>query len=320
MVEFAWPAALGLVVAPLLVRWFLPVAERSERALFVPNVTEFRFAGASSGLAGRSRRWLILMVMFLSWILLVAAIARPQYVGQPTAIPTSGRDLMLAIDVSGSMGVEDMYDDAKRETRLDAVKRVAAEFIDRREGDRVGLIVFGTQPYLYVPLTFDRKTVGEMLDTLEHRIAGGRTTIGNTIGLAIHHLKERPDGDRVVVLLTDGAHNEGDLSPSQAASLASSFGVRIHTIGVGSSSTTFFSSLSLDEASLRHIAATTGGTYFRASDPDMLEDVYAEISRLEPVQQDPETFRPIQSLLHWPLGLAIAGFLTAIGLSMRNYA
>ena len=320
MLEFQWPAAFALVIAPFLIRWLTPVAESQARALFVPQAWLFRFDGAGGRFLGRSRDWFGTLILLSCWGLLITALARPQFVGEPTQIPTSGRDLMLAIDVSGSMDTEDMKMGNRRYSRLDAVKVVASQFIEDRKGDRVGLIVFGTRPYLYVPLTFDLRTVGSMLSTLEHRIAGGRTTIGNTIGLAITHLKERPDGDRVLILLTDGAHNQGELSPRQAAELAASFGVRIHTIGVGTTVRGFFRSSSLDESTLKAIAATTGGKYFKANDSEVLQQVYAEISRLEPVEQDPETFRPVQSLLHWPLGLAIFLFLALLSISSRSRA
>lgn len=321
MLEFQWPAAFALVIAPFLIRWLTPAAESQARALFVPQAWLFRFDGGAGGrFLGRSRDWFGTLILLLCWGLLITALARPQFVGEPTQIPTSGRDLMLAIDVSGSMDTEDMKMGNRRHTRLDAVKAVASQFVEDRKGDRVGLIVFGTRPYLYVPLTFDLRTVGSMLSTLEHRIAGGRTTIGNTIGLAITHLKERPDGDRVLILLTDGAHNQGELTPRQAAELAASFGVRIHTIGVGTTVRGFFSSSSLDEPTLKAVAATTGGKYFKADDSEVLQQVYAEISRLEPVEQDPETYRPVQSLLHWPLGLAIFLFLALLSISSRSRA
>ena len=320
MLEFAWPVAFALLVVPFFVRWLVPAAERQERALVVPQVWLFRFDGAGAGLLGKPAAWFGTLALFLCWGLLTAALARPQFVGEPTEIPTSGRDLMLAIDVSGSMGTEDMKMGNRRFTRLDTVKAVGAQFIEDRTGDRVGLIVFGTRPYLYVPLTFDLRTVGEMLSTLESRVAGGRTTIGNTIGLAITHLKERPDGDRVLILLTDGAHNQGELSPRQAAELAASFGVRIHTIGVGKTVKGFYSSSSLDEPTLKEISAITGGEYFEASDSEVLQQVYAEISQLEPVEQDPEVYRPVQSLIHWPLGLAIVLFLAVLSISSRSHA
>jgi Ca-activated chloride channel family protein len=229
-------------------------------------------------------------------------------------LPTSGRDLMLAVDISGSMKIPDFSVNGREVTRLEVVKTAAGEFIGRRIGDRVGLIVFGSQAYLQTPLTFDRDTVKSMLSETEIGLAGKETAIGDAIGLAVKRLKEQPSGSRVLVLLTDGANTAGEVSPVQAAALAKEQGIRIYTIGVGADRMevpSFFGtqtvnpSRDLDEDILRQLAHNTGGLYLRAKDTAGLTRVYEELDRLEPATTDTELFRPIAELFIWPLGLAL---------------
>jgi Ca-activated chloride channel family protein len=259
-----------------------------------------------------SSTWL--WVSMVIWLLLVLAAARPQWIGEPVGLPTSGRDLMLAVDISGSMEIPDFSINGQEVTRLEVVKRAAAEFIARRTGDRVGLIVFGSQAYVQTPLTFDRETVSTMLQETEIGLAGKDTAIGDAIGLAIKRLKERPADSRVLVLLTDGANTAGEISPKQAGDLAKAHGLRIYTIGVGADhmevdslfgSQTVNPSRDLDEDTLRHLAQSTGGLYLRAKNTEALAKVYAELDRLEPASTDTELFRPRTELFIWPLGLAL---------------
>jgi Ca-activated chloride channel family protein len=248
------------------------------------------------------------------WLALLVAAARPQWIGEPVGLPTSGRDLMLAVDISGSMKIPDFSVNGREVTRLEVVKTAAGEFIGRRIGDRVGLIVFGSQAYLQTPLTFDRDTVKSMLSETEIGLAGKETAIGDAIGLAVKRLKEQPSGSRVLVLLTDGANTAGEVSPVQAAALAKEQGIRIYTIGVGADRMevpSFFGtqtvnpSRDLDEDILRQLAHNTGGLYLRAKDTAGLTRVYEELDRLEPATTDTELFRPIAELFIWPLGLAL---------------
>ena len=223
---------------------------------------------------------------------------------------------MLAVDISGSMGTEDMELGGQLVDRLAVVKRVVADFIGARQGDRLGLILFGTNAYLQAPLTFDLQTVDRLLSEAPVGIAGGKTAIGDAIGLAVKRLRQRPDGDRVLILLTDGANNVGEVAPVKAAELAAGEGIRIYTIGVGADELRMPSifgafgsrlvnpSADLDEDTLTRIAENTGGRYFRARDTEGLAEVYAIIDALEPVEQDPETYRPIAALYYWPMGCA----------------
>ena len=305
MIEFAWPFAALLLPMPLIV-WALPAVKGSDAtALSVPSLAPYQDQSQTRPHQGHWP-W----TLFLCWALLVAGIARPEWVGEPRPLPTAGRDLLLAVDISGSMGDDDMVWESRRVTRIDLVKRLLSEFIAAREGDRVGLILFGTRPYVQAPLTFDRETVATLLSEAPLGIAGGRTAIGDAIGLAVKHLLDRPAESRVLVLLTDGASNTGELTPKRAAEIAADAGIRVHTIGFAGAGTDFFgrlrslSSSELDEQSLREVAETTGGQYFRAAAGDELQRVYAQIDQLEPTEQDPDTVRPVISYAYVPIGLA----------------
>ena len=327
MIEWVWPYVLLLAPLPALLRWlWRPLANR-QAALTVPDVSTFRLQ-TESALTGRTRRlnWRPAL-LWLAWLALLAAAARPQWTGEPVTLPTTGRDLMLAVDISGSMGTEDMQLADQLVDRLTVVKQVVADFVAARQGDRVGLILFGTNAYLQAPLTFDLASVERLLNEAPVGIAGGKTAIGDAIGLAVKRLRTRPDGDRVLILLTDGANNVGEVAPAKAAELAAAEAIRIYTIGVGAEqmrmpgifgtlgSRLINPSAELDEDTLTAIANVTGGRYFRARNTAKLLEIYAIIDALEAIEQDPETYRPISALYFWPLGLAwvlICGLLLPI--------
>ncbi len=315
MIEWLWPWVFLLLPLPILARLLLPSRQLAAAALHVPEVAPFtqpRYA-ASQRRALRPPWACILLA--LAWSLFVTAAARPQWIGAPVSLPASGRDLMLAVDISGSMGTEDMELGDRLVNRLLVVKNVVRQFIAERQGDRIGLILFGTNAYLQAPLTFDLNTVGSLLTEAPVGIAGGKTAIGDAIGLAVKRLRARPEGDRVLVLLTDGANNVGEVAPRKAAQLAAQEGIKIYTIGVGADemqlrmpglfgalgSRTVNPSAELDEQTLQDIAAQTQGQYFRARNTQKLQEIYALIDELEPVEQDGEVFRPSRSLFHWPL-------------------
>ncbi len=313
-IQFQWLWAFALLPLPLLVRWLVPAAKRGRAgALRVPFFAEIsRDSGAAGGL--RRRNWLKLLTMSLIWLLLVTAAARPAYVGKPVPIPVSGRDLMMAIDLSGSMGRQDFSFNDQATNRLVVVKAVADDFISRRKGDRVGLILFSSRAYVQTPLTFDRTVVRELLDEAEIGLTGQETAIGDAIGLAVKTLKDRPVDERVLVLLTDGANNSGALQPLQAAKLAAQEHVKIYTIGVGADQmavdTAFGRQIvnpaeDLDEATLSKIAEMTGGRYFRARDIEGLAKIYQEIDAMEPVSGEPLYLHPSVTLFQWPLGAAL---------------
>ncbi len=319
--QFAWPWAFALLPLPLLAAWLLPRARRGHGgALRIPFYDELA-AHLTGDRQGR-RRW-PLWLGLLAWLALVTAAARPQWVGDPVRLPVSGRDLMLAVDLSGSMKERDMRIGNRLVDRLSAVKYVAGRFIQRRRGDRIGLILFGDQAYLQAPLTFDRDTVRKLLDEAAIGLAGENTAIGDAIGLAVKRLRHSPAGNRVLILLTDGRNTAGSIDPLRAADLAAEEGIRIYTIGIGGERVVrgllglrFRMGSDLDEASLRAIARKTGGRYFRARDPRELEAIYGELDRLEPSSQEEKTYRPVSERFRWPLGLALALSLAiALGLA-----
>ena len=326
--ELAWPWMLAALPLPLLVVWLVPRSvHRPDGALRVPFF-EALVAGRRTAEPGRSR--LRLIAAAVAWSLLVGAAARPQLQGDPIRLPVTGRDILLAVDISGSMETPDMRVGQRVTDRLTAVKFVAGDFIERRVGDRLGLILFGDQAYLQTPLTFDRNTVRTLLEESAIGLAGKRTAIGDAIGLAVKRLRDQPQENRVLVLLTDGANTAGSVDPLKAADLAAQEGVRIYTIGVGAEETVvrgFFGiqrmpATDLDEKTLTAIAAKTGGRYFRARDVAGLQKIYALLDQLEPVSEDEETFRPVRELYLWPLAaaLAISALLAVLAGGLRRRA
>ncbi len=310
-IEFAWPWAFAALPLPLLSAWLLPRApEQTGAALRMPFYAALRGAlGSTRSARSRLRLWLAT----LAWLCLVVAAARPQYLGEPVQLPITGRDLLLAVDISGSMEIEDMVLGRKVATRLRAVKAVAGDFIERRKGDRLGLILFGDQAYLQTPLTFDRDTVHTQLDEAAIGLAGKRTAIGDAIGLAVKRLRNQPQENRVLILLTDGTSNAGSVEPLRAADIAAAEGVRIYTIGVGADERIVqglfgsqrVTNTDLDEKTLQAIAEKTGGRYFRARDIRGLQEIYQLLDELEPVSTDQEVFRPVHELYSWPLSVAL---------------
>lgn len=319
MFEFAWPWVFLLAPLPWLLRLLLPPADSGDAALRVSFLDELQ---AMSGRRARAAlpSWRQQAPLVLLWALLLCAAARPQWVGEPLPLPASGRDLLLAVDVSGSMDYADMQWDDEPISRLELVKHLLGDFIEGRRGDRVGLILFGSQAYLQAPLTFDRHTVHTWLDEAVIGIAGKNTAIGDAIGLAVKRLRQRPAQSRVLVLITDGANNGGEIDPMVAAQLAADEGVRIYAIGIGADPQQSaalgnfgFSALDLDETSLRAITDVTGGEYFRARNQAELEQIERTLDHLEPVAQQPTLARPAQALYAWPLALALLGSLLLVG-------
>ena len=312
MIQFAWPWAFVLIVLPWLVYKLSPPALAAEEAaLWVPSLSPF---GDIQYQQGRRRGLWQIPLALCCWLLLVGATARPQWLGEPIELPVSGRDLVLAVDLSGSMETQDFYLGNETVDRLTALKSVAGEFIQRRVGDRLGLILFGDQAYVQTPLTFDLQTVRQLLEESALRLAGERTSIGDAIGLAVKRLKEGQGKSQILILLTDGANTAGQLTPLKAAELAAREGLKIYTVGIGADAMevrSFFfretinPSADLDEDTLNIIAQKTGGRYFRARDTEQLAEIYAELDRLEPVEKDHEVFRPISELYPWPLGAAL---------------
>jgi len=314
--NLAWAWLLLLLPLPWLLRRWLSATSRSGvQALRVPW---FGQVVETSG--GWMSQPLLAAAAGLVWLLLLLAAARPQWVGEIETLPVTGRDLLLAVDISGSMDTQDMLLGGSTVNRLTMVKKVAGEFIQRRRGDRVGLVLFGSRAYLQTPLTFDTETTAVLLEESEIGLAGRETAIGDAIGLAVKRLREDAASDRVLVLLTDGANTSGEVQPMQATEFAAREGLKIYTVGVGADEMMvqdFFGSrlvnpsADLDEDTLRAIAERTGGAYFRARDAEDLARIYQQLDELEPVESDQEAIRPVDELFHWPLGLAFAVGLVA---------
>ncbi|MCP3671385.1 MAG: VWA domain-containing protein [Gammaproteobacteria bacterium] len=313
MISFIWPWLILALPLPLLVRRLMPpVAQGEEAALRVPFMDGVQISSPTTMTNGRGR-WRLALASVI-WLLLVLAAMRPQWLGEAVELPISGRDLMLAVDLSGSMQEQDFVIDGEAVDRLTATKMVATDFIRKRVGDRLGLILFGERAYLQTPLTFDRETVVTLLLESAIGLAGKKTAIGDAIGLAVKRLKDNPQESRVVILLTDGANTAGVVDPVKAAGLAAQKGLTIYTIGIGADEMIVRSlfgsqrvnpSRDLDETALKKIAQQTGGRYFRAHDTKELEQIYAIIDQLEPLEQEQQLFHPKRALFHWPLGIAL---------------
>ncbi|WP_299975172.1 VWA domain-containing protein [uncultured Pseudoteredinibacter sp.] len=324
MLEFLWPILLLLLPLPLLFRKILSSKQDSSAALKVPFYQQLAQPQAHQAQA----KWHLLL-LWLIWLCLLLACARPVWIGEPIEMPSSGRDLLMAVDISGSMKTPDMEVEGEQVPRLWAVKAVVGEFVERRKHDRLGLVLFGSRAYLQAPLTFDRATVKQLLDEAQLGFAGEKTAIGDAIGLAIKRLRERPADSRVLILLTDGANTAGEVAPLKAAELAKQTQVKIYTIGIGADqmtipgvfgssfgSRTVNPSADLDEDSLQKIAQMTGGQYFRARNPQELQKIYHLLDQLEPIEQAEETYRPQKSFTHWPLGIAL--LLISLLLILKN--
>jgi Ca-activated chloride channel family protein len=312
MYEFLWWWVFLLLPVPwLLRRWLKPAELETGIALKIPFLDDFQ---QGNRLLARSMRSLVGLILgVLIWLLLLTAVARPVWIGDAVALPMSGRDLMLAVDLSGSMQEQDFILNGQVVDRLVATKAVAGEFIRKRTGDRIGMVLFGDQAYVQAPLTFDHQTVLQLLNEAAFGLAGERTAIGDAIGLALKRLQDSPEKNRVLILMTDGANTAGSVSPLEAAEMAAAAGLKIYTVGIGSESDAMRNvfgfqlmnpKADLDEVTLKSIAEKTGGEYFRARDTQEFQQIYAELDRLEPVEKDVQHWRPQQELFRWPLLLA----------------
>lgn len=310
-----WPWAFVLLPLPWLLRALLPAKKQGNTAaLKVAYLERFQLAQASQ--QSSHHHWPVLAGLFalLIWVALLTALARPYKLGEVVEVPISGRDLLIAVDLSQSMEIEDMRINNRPVDRLVALKSVLNEFIERRVGDRLGLVLFGSEAYLQAPLTFDRPTVKQLLNESQIGLAGPQTAIGDALGLSIKRLQQQPENSRVIILVTDGANNSGELDPLKAAELAAMNHIKIYAIGLGAESmkvSSFFGSRTvnpssdMDEDALREIAQRTGGQYFRARNTNELDQIYQILDELEPTEKDPQIFRPQKNLYHWPLLAAL---------------
>lgn len=314
MFTFALPAIFFLFPLP----WLVHVSLRQTQppgtsALKVPFFNRIlQLTQQQSELLGNGK--LHKLLALLAWILLLIAASGPQWLADPIALPQKGRDIMIAVDLSGSMRLNDMQLHNRRVDRLTMVKSVANKFIQQRRGDRLGLILFGSKAYLQTPLTFDNKTISNMLDDASIGLAGQQTALGDSIALAVKRLMKVPQKNRVLILLTDGRNNTGVFSPKEAANIAKKNHVKIYTIGLGANqlivpgvfgARVVNPSANLDEKTLQNIAHITGGLFFRAKNTENLQKIYQIIDKLEPIKHNKAFYRPITSYYHWPLALAM---------------
>jgi len=307
MFELASPWLLALLPAPILVWWLLPPYRERKASVRTPFFSELagRLGQTPSQGAVVLRKNLFQKLLApLVWALIVLALAQPQLVEPPIEKTESARDLLLAVDLSGSMDARDFVDrDGDRIDRLEAVKQVLDDFISRREGDRIGIIVFGNSAHLQVPFTLDHDICRQLLDQTRVRMVGPRTAIGDAIGLAIKLFEESGAEERVLILLTDGNDTGSKVPPTKAAEIAAEREITVHTVGIGDPATGGQDIVDLDE--LERIAATTGGRSFLAVDRDELEGIYAELDRIEERQFETQSYRPRRPLFHYPVGAAV---------------
>jgi Ca-activated chloride channel family protein len=321
VLEFAYPLALLALPLPLLAWWLLPPQRERVSALRVPFFEKIAAAAGSEARAGAvilRRRWLQLLVATLVWLLLVAGLAKPEWVGEPVVRIEAARDIMLALDLSASM---DYYDfpgeDGNHVSRFTAVQRVVDRFVAERESDRIGLIVFGSKAYLQLPFTRDLDTARALVDLMEVGMAGPKTALGDSIGLAIRSFEDSEVDDRLLILLTDGNDTASKMTPVNAADIAKLNGVEIYTIGIGDTAATGEDRVDFDV--LAAIARRTGGEFYNAEDEAALDAVYRRIDETAVADVRTQSWRPRESLVHWPAGFAvILVLLTYSGLLLTS--
>lgn len=327
MFEFHWPWAALLLPLPWLLPYLWPeLGDRVEETLEGQRQTLLhpRLDALESAFSVRRPRlrlagWLHRALLHLLWIALVAALMQPRWLTPYTEISTPGYDLMIAVDASHSMEALDFTVEGRQVNRMSVVKGVMGRFIDTREGDRVGLILFGSQAFVLSPLSLDRHAVHQLLDGVVPGIAGPATALGDAIALGVDKLRERPEGSRVMIVIADGDNNAGSFTPKEAATLARMTGTRIYVIGVGSKrdripifeegSVRYRDDLTMDETTLQEIADLTGGGYFRATDTRALEEISTRIGQLEKTEAQTRTAFLPRPLYRWPLALALLALL-----------
>jgi Ca-activated chloride channel family protein len=313
VLEFAYPWALAALPLPLLAWWLLPPQRERVSALRVPFFESIVAAAGSEARAGAvvmRRRRLQMVVAIVVWLLLVAALARPQWVGEPIVKTEAARDVMLAIDLSGSMDYRDFPGEGgENVSRFAAVQRVVDRFVAGRDSDRVGLIVFGSRAYLQLPFTRDLDTARALVALMEVGMAGPQTALGDSIGLAIRAFETSEVDDRILILLTDGNDTASKMTPINAAAIAALNDVEIYTIGIGDAQATGEDRVDFD--SLAAISQRTGGEFFNAGDESALEQVYRRIDETAAADVRTQSWRPRISLVHWPAGTALLLMLSA---------
>ena len=306
MLELAYPWALLALPLPLLAWWLLPPQRERVSALRIPFFEQIVAAAGSEARAGAvvmRRRWLQMVMAVIVWSLLILGLAKPEWVGEPIVRTEAARDIMLAIDLSGSMDYRDFPgENGEPVTRFNAVQRVVDRFVAARKSDRIGLIVFGTKAYVQLPFTRDLDTARALVELMEVGMAGPQTALGDSIGLAIRSFESSEVEDRLLILLTDGNDTASTMTPINAADIAKLNGVAIYTIGIGNVQAT--GEDRVDFEVLDAIASRTGGEFFNAEDEAALDAVYRRIDETAAAEVRTQSWRPRESLVHWPAGIA----------------
>ncbi|MGD8346529.1 MAG: VWA domain-containing protein [Lysobacterales bacterium] len=317
MLQFAYLWVFALLPLPLLIRWFVPAYREPRLAVRVPFMDRLRRATgreADTRPAVTRRRRLQWAQLILIWVSIVAALARPQWLSDPIVRELPMRDLLVALDLSGSMETRDFTaPDGTAAERLTAAKQVLDGFLERRDGDRVGLIFFGSAAFVQTPFTDDLDVARELLEEAQIRMLGPRTVLGDAIGAAIPLFERSEVDDHVLIVLTDGNDTGSMVPPVRAAEIARDEGIVVYTVAMGDPQAA--GEQALDEATLSAIAETTGGQYFHAEDRAALERVYDQLDELNPRQVETSVYRPQNELFHWPLGFAMLLSLALFGLA-----
>ncbi|HEY7041104.1 MAG TPA: VWA domain-containing protein [Methylomirabilota bacterium] len=318
MYQLEYPGLLALLALPLLVWWLAPPYREATASIRLPFFDEVaRAAGLTPapGAVVSKTNWLQKVLAPLVWALLVLALARPQLVDPPIQKVEPARDLLLALDLSQSMDTRDFRDPSGALiTRVEAVRRVVDGFVQRRTGDRIGLIVFGDAPYPQVPFTLDHATVRAVIAETVPGMAGPRTAIGDSMGLAITMFESSKAPERVLILLTDGNDTASRMPPDRAAGIARDNRIRVHTVAIGDPKAT--GEEKVDTATLEKIAAETGGRAFFGQDQAQLAQIYATLDRITPANHETLTWRPKRELFHYPLGVAVGLLLAYEGVML----
>ncbi len=303
--QFGYPYVAFLAVLPFLVYWLLPAIKNRSTALIYPYFdTTAKVSGQKPKKAShiKKRGWFASASMYIVWLLLLLAMASPELVGKPEKKIKTSRNFLILADLSFSMAKNDWIVDGKKVTRWNGVKNIMRDFIGRRESDKMGLIFFASNAYIQAPFTTDLKTVSTMLDEADVGMAGQSTNIGKAIVKGMDMFERDTIRSKVMLLLTDGGDSGTEILPLDAANMAKKDSTIIYTVGIGNPRS---STSDLDERTLTEIADLTNGKYFRAQDPKELENIYAELDKLEPIEYEEETYTPITLLYFYPLGAAL---------------
>ena len=330
MIEFSNPELFWLLLIPVCIYYTLPAARQmygdALKVPFLSDISEVKSNFKSLRIIHSTAKssYFKMFLLTLVWALLVTALCRPQWVGEPVRVKNEGRDVLLVVDISTSMLERDFEYQGKYYTRLAVVKQVVSDFIDKRVEDKIGLVLFGTRAYLQAPLTYDKQAVKDVLNVATAGMAGNSTSIGDAIGVALKNMPVDSHAGKVIILLTDGENNDGSLSMLQAIELAQQENVKVYTIGVGSDETLLLGGLltvrrdaGIDEESLKKLAAATKGNYFRAQDTDSLLKIYERINQLEPQKQEGRYVQETKELFFYPAALALIMFMLLILLTRK---